>query len=68
MEDIMDIKVKETQQWLNSTYPGVISVAEDGITGWGTVRGLIKALQIELNVAADGILGDATLSAFSPKS
>ena len=64
----MDIKVKETQQWLNSTYPGVISVAEDGITGWGTVRGLIKALQIELNVAADGILGDATLSAFSPLS
>ena len=64
----MDIKVKETQEWLNNTYPNQITVDEDGITGWGTVRGLIKALQIELGVTVDGVLGQGTLSAFTPLS
>lgn len=65
---IMDIKVQQTQQWLNDTYSGVISIDEDGITGWSTIRALITALQIELGVVADGILGDATLAAFLPLS
>lgn len=67
----MDIKVLMTQQWLNATYGTNSSfelVDEDGITGWGTIRGLIRALQIELGVTVDGVFGDGTASAFSPLS
>lgn len=45
--------VLETQQWLNKTYGGVSgfgSVTEDGVTGWGTVYGLTRALQHELGI------------------
>lgn len=45
--------VLETQQWLNKTYGGVSgfgSVTEDGLTGWGTVYGLTRALQHELGI------------------
>lgn len=49
----MDQMVLETQQWLNKTYGGVSgfgSVTEDGLTGWGTVYGLKRALQHELGI------------------
>ena len=49
----MDQMVLETQQWLNKTYGGVSgfgSVTEDGVTGWGTVYGLTRALQHELGI------------------
>lgn len=49
----MDQMVLETQQWLNKTYGGVSgfgSVTEDGLTGWGTVYGLTRALQHELGI------------------
>ena len=39
---------KATQQWLNETYAGTSgysAVDEDGITGMGTIRALIWALQ-----------------------
>lgn len=51
----MDQMVLKTQQWLNATYRGRTgfgSVAEDGNTGWDTVNGLIRALQIELGITA----------------
>ena len=47
----MDTKVLMTQQWLNETYAGTSgysAVDEDGITGMGTIRALIWALQTEL--------------------
>lgn len=50
-----DEMVLETQQWLNATYGSdsrFNRVAEDGLTGWGTINGLIRALQIELGIQA----------------
>lgn len=45
--------VRQAQKWLNTTYknrPGFGSVSEDGQTGWETIHGLIRALQIELGI------------------
>ncbi|EJO5349116.1 DUF1906 domain-containing protein [Clostridium botulinum] len=59
----MDQMVLETQKWLNKTYKGRISsLTEDGVTGWGTIRALTKALQLELGVGADGLWGPGTES------
>lgn len=63
-----DEMVLETQKWLNTTYGNVSgfgSVTEDGITGWGTVYGLIRGLQHELGIT--GLVdnfGPGTASAF----
>lgn len=49
----MDAMVLATQQWLNKTYGNdsrFNKVVEDGITGWGTIYGLRRALQIELGI------------------
>lgn len=65
----MDIKVQKTQQWLNQTYgdnQAFQIVDEDGITGGNTVRALIRALQIELNLEVDGVFGNTTAKAFQP--
>lgn len=46
----MDEMVLETQQWLNKTYGDdsrFNRVSENGRTGWETVYGLTRALQIE---------------------
>lgn len=51
----MDIWVLRTQEWLNETYTGRTGyspIVEDGLTGSGTVRALIIALQIELGIAS----------------
>lgn len=50
-----DQMVLQTQQWLNDTYrnsTGFGSVVEDGRTGWDTIYGLIRGLQIELGITA----------------
>lgn len=64
----MDTRVLETQQWLNQTYgnnPKFVQLVEDGITGNGTVKGLIRGLQIELGESnIDGVIGDGTVSLF----
>ncbi|SFO03883.1 Peptidoglycan-binding (PGRP) domain of peptidoglycan hydrolases-containing protein [Pseudobutyrivibrio sp. UC1225] len=63
----MDLMVKKTQEWLNTTYgnnPDFVKVTEDGKTGNGTVKGLIRALQIELGATVDGSLGTKTLEKF----
>ena len=60
-----DVKVFETQSYLNLTYsnnPNWVTLEEDGKTGWPTIRGLIRALQIELGVAVDGSFGPGTES------
>lgn len=49
----MDQRVLQVQQWLNATYGNdsrFNRVTEDGITGWGTIYGLRRALQIELGI------------------
>ncbi|QMV41843.1 glycoside hydrolase domain-containing protein [Cohnella cholangitidis] len=62
----MDQMVHAVQGWLNDTYENnsnFTPVAEDGITGWGTIRGLITALQIEIGVSApNGSFGPQTFS------
>ncbi|WGW11864.1 DUF1906 domain-containing protein [Saxibacter everestensis] len=61
-----DEAVREAQQWVNATYKGVngyTAVAEDGITGFATIKALTKGLQHELGDAkVDGIFGDGTLA------
>ena len=51
----MDAMVLKVQEWLNDTY-GQDSrfnrVTEDGITGWGTIYGLRRALQIEEGITS----------------
>lgn len=71
----MDQMVLETQKWLNKTYSGhkdflPFSDNElDGVTGFGTFKRLIQALQIELNekysahLEVDGSFGNGTLKA-----
>ena len=61
--------VLETQKWLNDTYAGQTGFVPftqeelDGVTGAGTFRRLVQALQIELNVSVDGSFGNDTLNA-----
>lgn len=64
----MDLMVKKTQEWLNTTYgdnPKFVKLTADGITGTNTVKGLIRALQIELGVEPDGSLGTRTKERFA---
>lgn len=58
-----DEKVRKVQQWLNSNY--ALGVDEDGYTGNKTVTALIKALQTELGLSADGSFGPGTVSKFN---
>lgn len=58
-----DEKVRKVQQWLNSNYS--LGVDEDGYTGNKTVTALIKALQTELGLSADGSFGPGTVSKFN---
>lgn len=57
-----DLKVQHIQQWLKDTYNFDIDV--DGFTGNQTVGFLIKALQTELGLTADGSFGPGTISKF----
>lgn len=62
-----DPPVFYTQKWLNDTFRGYsswVSLEEDGHTGWGTINGLIRALQIYLGITVDGDFGDGTKNAF----
>ena len=50
-----DERVLQVQQWLNSTYGDdsrFNKVTENGKTGWETIYGLRRALQIELGITA----------------
>lgn len=71
----MDQMVLETQKWLNNTYNGIEGFEPftdnelDGVTGRGTFKRLIEALQIEANkqygasLVVDGDFGKGTLEA-----
>lgn len=64
-----DAMVRDTQQWLNTTYGGHAQwrrVSEDGFTGWGTMFALIRGLQIELGITSlSDNFGSGTASAFT---
>lgn len=48
-KSLKDPWVLEVQQWLNKTYgsnPNYGSVAETGQTGWDTIYGIIRAIQL----------------------
>jgi peptidoglycan hydrolase-like protein with peptidoglycan-binding domain len=57
--------VEEIQKWLNSVFGDRsewVTLDEDGIAGWGTIRGLIRGLQLELGFTGgdvDGVFGNA---------
>lgn len=57
----MDTMVATVQEWLNNTYS--LGVTVDGVTGNATFTALIKALQTEIGVTADGNFGSGTLLA-----
>lgn len=71
----MDKMVQDVQQWLNDTWPdkfkydetgvesGSFPVEPDGMTGNTTVKALVMALQLRLNLTADGAWGSKTTSA-----
>ncbi len=67
----MDDQVKLSQQYLNTTYgsrSGYQRVPENGLTGWPTIFGIIRALQIELGITAlSDSFGPATEAAFNLK-
>lgn len=64
----MDINVFQTQTWLNKNYQGIGGykvITADGITGWGTMKALITALQIEIKIPLpNGNFGPGTKAAF----
>lgn len=66
-----DQMVLATQKWLNKTYRhkiGFGSVPENGKTGWDTINGLIRALQIELGITATANnFGSGTQSRFKQR-
>lgn len=63
----MDYWVQHTQMWLNNTYgnnPNWVRLDENGLTGWNTIYGLTRALQIELGLSnPNGNFGPATTQA-----
>jgi len=67
----MDVKVYETQQWLNSTYGNIAGfepVMTDGITGNSTFKALIRALQYEIGLTnLDGAFGEGTITKMEEK-
>lgn len=68
----MDIKVFETQAWLNKTYKkydGYKEIDEDGVTGNGTIGALTIALQIELGITSGNStnFGPTTIQKFKEK-
>lgn len=65
----MDFQVLAAQEYLNTTYTGqygYVPVPENGQTGWATVDGIIRALQIELGIPEPvNNFGPGTAAAFT---
>lgn len=65
----IDPQVQSVQEWLNSTYGNHAQwnhVTADGATGWQTIFGLTRALQIELGIGTlSDVFGPTTMSTFT---
>lgn len=62
-----DPPVYYAQVWLNETYGNIsnwVTLDEDGLTGQGTISGLVRALQYEIGTGVDGGFGAGTEAAF----
>lgn len=62
--------VKDAQKWLNTTFKdrnGWVTIEEDGVAGYNTMVGFVRALQIELGLEVDGGFGNATKLAFNSR-
>lgn len=59
--DLEPISVKEVQLWLNRDFKSGLTL--DGLYGSNTKKALVKALQKELKVTADGFFGAKTKAA-----
>ena len=60
-----DSNVKKAQVYLNSMFGGHsewVKLEENGNTGTATIKGIIRAFQIQNNVAVAGVVGPATLA------
>lgn len=68
---MVDTMVLKTQQWLNAIYGGKAGfgkVVENGQTGWDTINGLIRGLQVELGITAlANNFGPSTQAKFSAR-
>lgn len=66
-----DPLVWKIQNWLNETYgerTGYVKIDRDGITGWGTINALMRALQIELGITQTSTnFGPTTTSKFNSR-
>lgn len=64
-----DTWIQQCQIWLNAQYssqPGYVPAPETGVTGWGTMYALTRALQIELGIAApSNTFGAGTSGSFT---
>lgn len=59
-----DANVKKAQVYLNSMFgghPKWVKLDEDGYTGTETIKGIIRAFQIQNNVTVVGSAGPETL-------
>ncbi|GAA1644355.1 glycoside hydrolase domain-containing protein [Actinoplanes couchii] len=67
----MDERVRQAQQWVNTTYrsvAGFVPVPESGQTGWPTMYALTRALQHELGIATlSDAFGPGTLAALNAR-
>lgn len=65
---VVDQQVLNVQVWLNQTYGvkyGWVTLDEDGQTGWQTIYGLRRALQVELGITTlSSGFGPSTTSAY----
>ena len=61
-----DENVRKAQKYLNSMYghrSEWVKLAEDGLTGTGTCKGIIRAFQIENGISpVTGTVGNITLN------
>ena len=68
MQTKKDFWVEHTQMWLNNTFGNHkewVRLAENGLTGTNTIKGLIRAFQIHNNISpSTGSVGPATRAKF----
>lgn len=62
------MNVKDAQKWLNEQFDGSagwVHIDEDGVAGYNTMVGFVRALQILLRIDVDGGFGNGTKQAYN---